>query len=124
MSFLRLRSLAAGKNLTGRVDGTLGHELDAGSKIFIDAEISLIKKKFSFSCDMCGANCTIPLPTGDVIRPAPPCPIAAGSLDPTKFSHVVSGIVMHTTTKKKRGYHHTTATLLTHLLFVNFKLQC
>mmetsp|Transcript_31700 Transcript_31700/g.54650 ORF Transcript_31700/g.54650 Transcript_31700/m.54650 type:complete len:174 (-) Transcript_31700:159-680(-) len=70
-----------GDEVTGSVDGELGHDLNDGSVFDVDLKVDRIIS-WKFSCAACGANCTttIPVVNQDVNFAMPDCPIAADSI--------------------------------------------
>ena len=73
-----------GSSLTIAIDATLGAPITKGSTFSVDAKVDGLIP-FSFSCPLCGANCTIKIPVvGKTVSfPLPPCPIASGALKKT-----------------------------------------
>lgn len=76
-----------GDNITGSVSGKLGHDLDKGSKFTVDLKVDKIIK-WSFTCAVCGANCTTTIPVIDekITIALPDCPIKAVELTEELFN--------------------------------------
>jgi len=76
-----------GDNVTGVVNGKLGHDLNFGSKFTVDLKVDKVIK-WQFTCLACGSNCTtvIPVINENVTFALPDCPIKAVELTDQLFN--------------------------------------
>mmetsp|Transcript_27596 Transcript_27596/g.75112 ORF Transcript_27596/g.75112 Transcript_27596/m.75112 type:complete len:174 (+) Transcript_27596:104-625(+) len=74
-------SFAWGDEVTGSVDGELGHDLNEGSTFDVNLKVDRIIS-WKFSCAACGQNCTttVPVVNQEVNFAMPDCPVAADAI--------------------------------------------
>ncbi len=74
--------LSWGSAYTGHATLNMTQDIVAGSQLVVDTKVDRVVP-FKFTCDACGANCTVTIPvvSKTVTIELPPCPISAMQLD-------------------------------------------